>query len=357
MSLKLQLRHAFRAAATRSPRPDRQRAAQPPFGVPCARCGQLTSRSNPCTSLEGEPLCTPCYLATRGGDLSATPSGDSNPRTFRTRTCLRCGAIKPLDSAHFYRKVRGAGYMNICRPCRDLQLRQNNRRICWGCWRIYAADQFSAEQWLGREQEPAYCLRCEKRRAKGKAIPAPRPGEKVCPRCLRPLPAREFYSLSGRPSAYCRPCTREYNRLQYRRRKRGGGGPEGSAATHAPRTLRILYNLQKKSEQDLVDAWARGESPLPAGDVPPETVDHGDGRRVRAFVRQVDHLIGLRAPAEARSRTEHETASPSPPPPPAAAAGKGKTEEAPSPARGGTPPSIRLRSGRKPLLSTISRRT
>lgn len=183
-----------------------------------------------------------------------------------TAICPRCLVEKPLDKSHFYKKVRGQGYMRICRICRERQLVQNRQRICGACWGVFKIDRFSDEEWNKERENLAFCLSCMNQpRRKKKEMPSPRLGERVCPRCQTSKNIDQFHVGLSRISPYCRPCTQDYNRVRYQRKAR----PRRISGT-ITRTVRNLYALETMfSPQELVDKWAKNETvEIPHVDIP-----------------------------------------------------------------------------------------
>lgn len=253
----------------------------------CPRCN-LPIPENCGNDLGTEVICTACFNDARGYSEGVK----------KTKRCARCLREKPLNATHYYRKVRGTGYMVVCRPCRDQQLRRQQRRICGTCWRIQTIFDFPEEQWLLPYQELAKCTDC-KRNKRRKPLIA-KPGEKTCPRCNTVKPVADYYTALSRQSSYCKECSLEYNKLRYSRAMSDGpnGNPANANEHQSPsrisKSIETLYALgHQYNEQELVDIWASGKAPNidKAKKIPAESLERGTRKELSAFIRGFEKAV------------------------------------------------------------------
>jgi len=237
----------------------------PPRTIPCASCNRPVPRLI-AHEYDGRVLCRLCHAASSG---------------VEHRTCIVCLHEKPLDTSHFYRKVRGTGFMRMCRRCRDARLRRRGQRICGGCWHIHGLDGFSLEQWSKSFQHLALCINCD---TAGRGKHVPRMDERVCPRCNVSKSPKDFYQGQNRISPYCKMCTVEYNKERYHRIRRSACPDD---IDYTPRTIKMLYALETQlGEQAFVDSIAAGCIPEVDDTVslPTEAMSKGDSVTVKRFM-------------------------------------------------------------------------
>ena len=236
-------------------------------------------------------VCRVCYLA-------ATGKGEP-----KLKYCPRCRTEKPSTKTYFYRKMRGTGAMRICRSCRDSELRRHNKRMCGTCWKPWRGNNFTVREWCRPQPELAICITCTGR---GKAkVAYPRIGEKLCPRCAEVKTTADFYIVSSRVSAYCKPCTRAYNKERYEGRRDSGEFPA--------RTTGILYHLQAEyTEQQLVDMWGRGESPKIPKKIraPKANFAKATNKELKGFMVGHERGLGLKGSAIHEGQTKETMRTP-----------------------------------------------
>jgi len=179
-------------------------------------------------------------------------------------------------------------FMAVCRFCKVYELSKVGKRLCGVCWKAFNGSGFSAPQWTRPFHEVSICLKCSQRKGR-KAILA-RGGEKVCPRCDTVKALSEYYTYHGLPSAYCKDCSREYNKSRYHESRKG---------VFTDRAEATLYHLQANySDQELVDMWDGGTVPKVPEKVkaPKENFLRIKSKELKSFTLGFERGIGLASP-------------------------------------------------------------